>query len=341
MDQVRELIRKAEAELKVGNWEGAHSSLIKAIKTLEGQASGPENKKVMAEALRLNAFAESRIGDYKSAVTDAKQALELSRSLEDLEGEADALRRLGYVHWQKTDYPMALEFYDGALKASAKAKARKLIGKTMIEMGNLYTSMGEPEKARSSYLEAAVILKEEKELNELARVYNNLGSLYLGQKRYKDAIKVLTQCITLADQIGDQTIRGWAEFNSANALVKMGRPEEAIEHLNTSMTILRRSDDRIGVMTVYMVYGMAYTAMSDWDLAMASFKKSLAIVKDLQMPSLEAEVLGEIGKMHAARGDRPAARENLSNAIQMYECANMEKEAAELRAILDTHGPMH
>lgn len=338
MDPIRTLITKAEAELKNGNWEGAHATLLKVISSVEGPDAGPDNRKLLAEALRLNAFSESRIGDFKSAVADAKRALELSRELSDLNGEADAMRRLGYVHWQRADYPMALEFYEGALKTAAKANARNLIGKTMIEMGNLYTSMSDFEKARSSYLEAAVIMKEGKELNELARIYNNLGSLYLGQKRYRDALKVLTQCITLADQIGDQTIRGWAEFNSANAHLKLGRPNDALDHLNTAMTILRRSDDRVGVMSTYMNYGMTYTEIKDWDKAIVSFKKAMAIVQDLQMPSQEAEILGEMGKMFVAKGDRPTAREHLSQAIAIYKDAKMEREAAELKAVLDGIG---
>lgn len=338
MDQVREFIRKAETELKNGNWETAHGALLKAVTSLDGPEVSPDNKKLLAEALCLNAYAESRIGDFKSAVTDAKRALELSRELSDLEGEADALRRLGYVHWQKTDYPMALEFYDGALKAASQAKARKLIGKTMIEMGNLYNSMSDFVKARSSYLEAAVIMKEEKDLNELARIYNNLGSLYLGQKRYRDALKVLSQCITLADQIGDLTIKGWAEFNSAHAHLKLGRPNDALDHLNTSMTLLRRSDDRVGVMTTYLTYGMAYTELKDWDKAASAFKKAMAIVKDLQMPSTEAEILGEMGKMYLAKGDRPTAREHLRRAITMYREAALEREATELNAVLDGLG---
>jgi tetratricopeptide (TPR) repeat protein len=341
MERVREYIRRAEAELKNGNWVGTHKAIQKAIELLEGQEDGPECKRLLSEALRLNAYAESRIGDFKSAVADAKRALELSQGISDIEGEADALRRLGYVHWQKTDYPMALEFYETALKKATDAKARKLVGKTMIELGNLYNSMNDFEKARTSYLQAAVIMKEEKELNELARIYNNLGDLYLRSKRYKDSLKVLEQCIMLADQIGDQTIKGWAAFNSANDLLKLGKAQDALEHLNTAMTILRRSDDRIGVMTTYMVYGSVYTALKEWDKAMASFKKASAIVKDLQMPSMEAEIIGEMGKMYAAMGDRPAARDNISRAIAMYENAGLKKEAAELQSALDGVGTKH
>jgi tetratricopeptide (TPR) repeat protein len=341
MDRVKEYIRRAEVELKNGNWLGTHRAVMKVIDLLQEHQEEPEGKRLLSEALRLNAYAESRFGDFKSAVADAKRALELSQGLSDIEGEADALRRLGYVHWQKTDYPMALEFYETALKKANEAKARKLVGQTMIELGNLYNSMNDFEKARMSYLQAAVIMKEEKDLNELARIYNNLGDLYLRAKRYKDSLKVLEQCITLADQIGDQTIKGWAAFNSASNLLKLGKPHEALEHLNTAMTILRRSDDRIGVMTTYLVYGAVYTALKEWDNAMASFKKASAIVKDLQMPHMEAEILGEMGKMYAAMGDRPAARDNISKAIAMYENAGLKKEAAELRSALDDVGTKH
>jgi tetratricopeptide (TPR) repeat protein len=338
MENVREHIQRAEAYIKNGNWTGANKVLETVITALKDSIADPQSKKLLAEALRLNAFAVSRIGDHKTAVTDAKTALELSLELGDLEAQADALRRLGYVHWQKTDYPMALEFYEAALQKAMEAKAPKLVGKTMIEMGNLYNSMASFEKARTSYLKAAVIMKEEKELNELARIYNNLGSMYLRENRWRDALKVLGQCMTLADQIGDMTIKGWAAFNTASGLLKLNQPQDALDHLNTAMTLLRRSDDRIGVMTTYMVYGSVYSELKDWDKALASFKKATAIVKDLQMPSMEAEILGELGKMYTAKGNRPAARETLCKAIEMYEGLNLASEAKELRVVLDGLG---
>ena len=338
MENIREHLQRAEVHIKNGNWTGANKVLEKVITTLKAETADPQNKKLLAEALRLNAFSLSRIGDHKTAVTDAKMALDLSQELEDVEAQADALRRLGYVHWQKTDYPMALEFYDAALQKATEAKARKLVGKTMIEMGNLYNSIASFEKARTSYLKAAVIMKEEKELNELARIYNNLGSMYLREKRWRDALKVLGQCMNLADQIGDMTIKGWAAFNTASGLLKLNRPQDALDHLNTAMTLLRRSDDRIGVMTTYMVYGSVYSELKEWDKALASFKKATAIVKDLQMPSMEAEILGELGKMYTAKGDRPTARDTLCKAITIYEGLDLAAEAKELREVFDGIG---
>jgi len=338
MENVREHLQRAEVHIKNGNWTSANKLLEKVILSLKGDLADPQNKKLLAEALRLNAFALSRIGDHKTSVADAKTALELSLEQGDVEAQADALRRLGYVHWQKSDYPLALEFYEEALKKATEAKANKLVGKTMIEMGNLYNSMGSFDKARTSYLKAAVIMKEEKELNELARIYNNLGSMYLREKRWRDALKVLSQCMTLADQIGDMTIKGWAAFNTASGMLHLNQPQDALEQLNTAMTLLRRSDDRIGVMTTYMVYGSVYSELKDWEKALASFKMATAIVRDLQMPSMEAEILGELGKMYTAKGDRPAARDILCKAISMYDGLGLDTEAHELRDLLDGVG---
>ena len=106
MKDPQDLIKDAETILSEGNWEAASKILVRVISQIGEDPKDKGSKKVLSQALRLKAFADSRRGEHKAAIHGAKKAMNLSKEIEDLEGEADALRRLGYIYWQKADYPL-------------------------------------------------------------------------------------------------------------------------------------------------------------------------------------------------------------------------------------------
>ena len=335
MEQTDTLIGQGEGEIKKGLWDSGSKLFGQVIDILEGTDMDDAAKRKMSKVLRLKAFADSRKGDYKAAVQCATRALDISRSISDQEGEADALRRLGYIHWQRSDYPMSMEFYNNALEKAEACCASLLVGRTKIELGNVFNSMREGPKAVRAYLDAADILKKEKDLNELARTYSNLGSCYLNMKKFEDAIEVLKMSMSVAEEAGDITVRCWASFNLAECLVKMGRPEDSFQYLDPIIPIFEKSDDRVGMAVTYLNYGMAHAALQQWERAEGSYNRSMKIVKELAMPSLEGEIYEELGKMYLAMGETERAKEKLAQALEIYNGADLKPEAENIKALFD------
>jgi len=335
VSDIDNLEARGQALLKEGNWKGAFRTFEEAIAALEMDRSGGDvSRKRLAGVLRMRAFAGSRIGEFREAVDDAKKAMAISASLKDPEGEADALRRLGYVYWQKTDFTMALEIFEEALAKAVSCKARGLEGKIKLEMGNVYNSMGEFKNAVDSYIETAGILKETGDLNDLARVYNNLGSCFMNNNDPESAINSLQECVEIADRIGDTTIKGWASANLAECLVMTGRPAEAKIYLGHALFILRRNGDNIGVAGTYKSYGVMHVALGEWDLAEATFKKGLELTRGLIMPALEGEILMEMGKMYKTRDDIPHAKEWLMRSLEVFSGADLKNEIKKVEILL-------
>jgi len=334
MDRVSALIEKGGDLLREGLLEKAARSLSEAIDIVEGRSGKAQDKRTLAEALRLRAYCRSRLGEFTEAARDAKRAMDISKGLSDLEGEADALRRLGYLHWQKADYIMAMEFYNAALEKASICGANHLLGKIKIEIGNVHTYKQEFVEAERLYLDAERILRAEKDYDELARLYNNIGALYLNSERYEDAIKVLKQCAACGKKAGDNTIQGWANFNIAEGLRKLGRPKDAIPHLQTALDILRRCGDKAGIASTHLNYGLALAATGDWDGARDHFNRALRMERTMGMPATEGEALREIGKAYMKKGDKDLARSHLEKALKVYEEADLEKEAEEVRKLL-------
>jgi len=334
MPQAKELLEEGKKRLAKGDWKGASQVFGEAVDMLEDTASTTDEKTTLAELLRRKAHADARIGELPDAMAQVKEALEISESLKDAYGEADALRGLGYIYWQKGDVPMALEFYDLALDKANACSSQELVGRIKIEVANAYNTKGDRAKAKETYLQAISILKAVGNLNELARAYNNLGSCYLDNKELDEALDALRQCMDIATKIGDTTIKGWAAFNSAECFTQMGETKFAKEYLQMALEFLTLSDDRIGIASTLKIMGVTYTAERDWALAEETLKKGLAMVKDLEMPGLEGDILLSVGDMWLAKGDKKKAAEVLLRAIELLDEGNRKKSADEARKIL-------
>jgi tetratricopeptide (TPR) repeat protein len=230
---------------------------------------------------------------------------------------------------------MAFVFYEQALKKAGDAADMEIIGRTRIEMGNAYNNISEYDNARDQYHQAITILKALGNHNELARAYNNLGDCYIKTGDLEEAIEVLRQCMDLATSIGDDTIKGWAAFNAAECFTKMGETEIAKQYLDIALELLEKSDDKIGVVYTLQVYGQTFMAEKEYDLAEDSFNKSISLVKELGMKALEGEVLRVYASMLIDKGDRKGAVEVLKRALGAFDVVNREKEAKEVRELLN------
>jgi tetratricopeptide (TPR) repeat protein len=305
MPQVKELLEDGKKRLAKGDWKGASHVFGEAVDMLEDLATSTEERTILAELLRRKGHADARIGELQDAMAQVKEALEISETLEDNFGEADALRGLGYIYWQKGDVPMALEFYDLALDKANACASQELVGRIKIEIANAYNTKGDRARAKETYQQAISILRSVGSMNELARAYNT-------------------------------TIKGWAAFNAAECFTQMGETKFAKEYLRMALEFLTLSDDRIGIASTLKIMGVTYCAERDWPLAEETFNKSLAIIKDIEMPGLEGDILISVAKMWLARGHKEKTEEVLKTAIALLEEGNRKKNADEARKILAT-----
>lgn len=334
MRRAEELLEEGKKRLARGDWKGASQVLGEAVESLEDVAISVEDRKVLAEVLRKKGHADARIGELQDAMAEVKESLAISEDLKDDDGEADALRGLGYIYWQKGDIRMALEFYGLALDKAKASNAQELVGRIKIEVANAYNSKGDRPKAKETYQEAISILRGVGNLNELARAYNNLGDCLMNNNELDEALDSLRQCMDIATKIGDTTIKGWAAFNAAECFTRMGEADFAKEYIDMALEFLTLSNDRVGIASTLRVMGVMYVAHKDWPMAEGAFDKSLALAEELEMPGLISGVLRSMGEMWMARGNKAKAKEILERSLAGFDKGEFTKDAEDVRKLL-------
>ena len=327
------LLNEGITEVRAGHYDAAIRLLDQARSLLDGKDDRP-SKLVLSEALRWTAFAKARLGGFSEGVTLARKAMEISQSIGDGAGEADALRRLGHIHFRKGDYNLALEFFDTALKKATAAGATTEIGLIKLDQGATLSAMGRLKQSETSASEAIRILKDTDDMSELLRAYNNLGSCLSDQERYEEALEIFQIAKGIADNIGDEVRKGWSLLNIGSCLTDMGRSQEAIKPLKNALRLLEDHEDRAGIAFTHIEFGWAYTNTKELDLARRHLETALGMLERLELPAELGEVHEALAKVLTDTGDKPNVRAHLLKAKDSFAALSKDKDVARIEKLL-------
>jgi tetratricopeptide (TPR) repeat protein len=335
MDQIKQLLIEAKAEMSKGNWGTTSKVLAKAKTLLERSVLDTKAKETLTEVLVLKATADGRRGQYRHGIADAQKAVDIARSLKSPEWEAEALRALGHIHWVKSDIPGAEKFLDEALIKAKDSQVKALIGKIKIDLGNICAVQGQFPQSRLCFLEALRILKNTEALHELARCHNNLGYTLLNMKQYKDALPAFKQAMEVSDKAGNARIRTVALLGLAEGHIYLGNLDMAEELLSTALKPLIEFDDKAAIASAYRTYGLLYTSKKDWPKAEANFRKALGIMKVTDQKDTVGTILKALGVMYMAKGDKASATTKLTEAREVFKEIGISYEVVNVERLLE------
>jgi len=318
VEKAKDLVEKGEQEASLGRWNVASEHMAKAIELLWGKED-KEALGLLSSALSWKAYCDARLGRFLDGISEARRAMEIAASIGDVEGEADAMRRLGYIYWRKGDLNMALEFYNTSLEKAKASGSKGMVGLVKLDKATALARPGTYRQAEPLYREAADILLEVGNLSELNRALNNLGSCLMSMERYGEAIDSFRHCMENASRIDDVLRMGWAAMNIGECTTKMGDPEEALVFLDMALGFLEKIDDKIGIALAYLELGIAHREGGHMDKAEENLRKAFDKFVGLQLPSEEAETRVALGYLYKAKGDRALALEHFEKAREIYD----------------------
>ena len=313
-----DLLAKGKAGIARGDWDGSSKLLAKAKSLLERSKLDDEGRKVLLDVLKLKSHSDTRRGQTRLALQCLTEALELSRSLGDLENEAELTRRLGHLTWIHGGRAKASKYFQEAQLKAKKAGAQLVLGRILIDLGNMSVGIGDHDESIKRYKEAERILLGIGDISELPRLYNNLGTAYISRAQYKEAVEMLKKGLAAATRSGNALIGAMVQLNSAECHLYLGEFELAKSLLEAGTKTMEEFDDKPGLVSSYRIHGLMYTELKDWPKAETFFRKALALVKVSDFTETEGTINYEYGKMFLAKGDKGRAKEKLEAALSIF-----------------------
>jgi len=255
-------------------------------------------------------------GDWRAAAEVARKVL----SSPGLEGQllvrVAAHRLLGEALFYEAKYPDALAQHTEEIRLAREAGSERATALGQSRRAGVLSMMGQSEQAVAEAREAAAALERVGPARESAHAHLFLGVLIAGSHaatpRHEEAIAEFAEAIRLAEKAQDPRREGWALFNTADILREAGQFEEAVEKVERARDILERIGDRFGLIQSMIIRGKIAIDRGEYDLAEADLLEAYRLVRELNAPADEVDVVLRLAQLSYARGDRASARRRVA-----------------------------
>jgi DNA-binding SARP family transcriptional activator/tetratricopeptide (TPR) repeat protein len=167
---------------------------------------------------------------------------------------------------------------------------------------------GDPGANDAHYLRALDHAQQAGDVLQLIRVRTNRGSRHVEECSYEEAVAELDLALRLANLAGFAAFRALALTNRGEALLKLGRLDEAVADLEAAKDLYQRLGSRMIAYPLEKL-GEVYRSRGEWALARAAFEE--AVAQGEASGDLQALVPSLAGLARVLVADEPEAATRL------------------------------
>lgn len=259
------------------------------------------------------------IGNYKEAKNEFKKAQItfenlLENSVENKEyknGLARAFASQGVIYSEESNYYMALELYQKALKLYQEIGQKNNISKAYNNIGIVYKSKQNNAKALE-YLKKALTIQEEIGEQTVPVTLTNIGVIYFENGTLSEAIKYYTKAEKSFQLVENN--RGLALLNNylGDYYRKLSNQPKAISYYTTALNLYETMQNKFGASLALYNLGQLYFESNKYNEAMPFATKSLDYAKEIG-------VLDQTYHSEKLLSDLYAAQNNPSQSLFHYK----------------------
>ena len=190
-----------------------------------------------ADALNRIGNVHYFLRNHSNVVDNYNMALEIADSLNDFRRMGVYLNNIGLLYRELQQYDSSEVYLLRALRAKEEFGDKELISSTLNNLGHLYSDIGRYNLSLEYFVRQLDILEETRELRTLAIVHRQTGEVFYRQKRYNESIRHYKSSLSYAAEMPDSFLIAFAHNLIGQSLLAMDEPDPAIERINKSMDL--------------------------------------------------------------------------------------------------------
>jgi tetratricopeptide (TPR) repeat protein len=264
------------------------------------------------------AFKFSQTNEYEKAMLYAENGLELAGKEYKTPGisvvKANLFSLIAAMYRDMSNYPMALQKYDEALKIHEKNKNKEGMGNTINNIGIIYWYQGNYAKAHEKYLKAYAIREEIGDLKGISASIWSIGMINLSQGDYKKALENYFKALKIKEQLGDKKSIAALYNNIGSVYIYQNNHKEALLQYFKAIKIMEELGEKKNLAASLNNIGVIYQEQGDYNKALEQHLKALQIREELgddEGISISYNNLGTVYSKLA--GTQTSASERLKN----------------------------
>lgn len=237
--------------------DSRRDSLLSAMKTttsnyqlaqiadeLLGIVDTTQSTKQLYEIYRTRGLSQSRSGNYAAALGSQQAANRIAHALKDSFLIAQSTYSIGSILYNQEQPDFARQHFQEAAKIFIELDSLRWLAYVYNAYGLLERANENWEKAIGYYHQSYRLL-DSTGYREMASIpLNNIGDIYLKQKKYAEALDTFRKTLMLVTQLNHPREMAIAYLNIGQALRELRQKDQAILNLHRGLTLARKEGFR-------------------------------------------------------------------------------------------------
>jgi CHAT domain-containing protein/tetratricopeptide (TPR) repeat protein len=281
-----------------------------------------EAEKLSSEGKRLSAEASrgpkaQASQKFEQALQKFEQARELFHSIKEFGWEAHTLEDIGQVYRSMGNQQKALAYLARALPLFHAAKELFNEGYTHIRIGDIYDDLGEKQKALAHYMLAAPLFRPDFLYEGEASAYKRIGRVYDDLGDKQEALANFEKALSLSQ--GDRDNEAVILSQIGKIYDEIGEKQKALDSLGKAWSLCRAINKRQGEAAILTSLGKIYLDLGQEEKALGSLEQALLIFQEIKDHQGEAYTLVGLGRVQDVMDLPRKALENYLKALPIFQ----------------------
>lgn len=303
----------------------------------------------MVSTLNAMGGAHNVLADQEQALSRYQEAEPIWQELGDRYRAAIVNMNIGVVYddwgnWQtaKDRYRQSLEVYKSLLAKPYPDSCREAIvpnetsicnsiANVLDNIGELHSSLGEPQSALEGFRESLEIRHALKQPRGLGATLSRIAYAYILDNKPADALKYAEQALPFSRTANDLRKASSILTFMGMAYAAQHRPDKALEQYHQALRIQEKTEERRGLAITLDQMGRAYAADKQITKAFDAYNGALAIWQEIKDEEWETRTLYNLATAERERGDLGRADELIAKALQIIESRRILLSSQKLR----------
>jgi tetratricopeptide (TPR) repeat protein len=211
-----------------------------------------------------------------------------------------------------------------ALAIAEKSGYDKGIGEAyrVRGIGNYY--LNQARAAIHDYLQALSYFSKIKDLKSQAKVYNNIGNLYL-DNNYANSLEYLNKALVIAKQLSDKQLIGSLYLNIGNIYYRKKSFNQALSYYDKSNALFSDLKDSVNLIQCMQNRGVVYFSLHQFDIAEKLLLAANKAAKEKDLNKPVASINLTLASLYIASNRFNDAEKSVQEGLAYSKAVNDEK----------------
>jgi len=277
------------------------------------------NKYHLAAALNLQAVSFAIRSKNEEALKYYHEGLKIQIARNDKKGIYIFYSNIGGIYDSQGNYNKAKENYKKSLKIAEELEDEYGIAVIQINIANILSDQGEYQKALIIYEKCLMFFEAHEYKMHMSNILISIGKIYLNQANYNEAINCYNNSLNICKEIDDQVGKSYALGYIGSVYESQGNYEQGLIYNQKSLNISIELDDKNQQAKSLLNIGRIYKTHRNYDKALEFLNRSLTINTEIENKEGVADCLNLMGLIHENKGAYKEALDYYNKSLVIYQ----------------------